>query len=77
MSHRDVESGRRKASSILLYRDIPGLLLGPRDLVLLLDHHRREAGSLRRVAENISQLIVSENARCTVVAAESMVAKNV
>ena len=30
MSHRDVESGRRKASSILLYRDMPGLLLGPR-----------------------------------------------
>ena len=40
VGYRDVKSGRRETSVVLLYRDVAGLPFRACDLILLLYHHR-------------------------------------
>src|ERR1700758_2061979 len=77
VSYRDVEGRRPEAVVVLLYRDVAGLLLRLGELMLLLDHDRREPSSLGGVTKDVPQVVVPKQTGRSKMAAERMVAKGV
>src|SRR3954470_15858552 len=57
----DVKSGRRKATMVLLHCDVARFGVRAVDLVLLLDHDRREACSPCRVTKNVPDVVVTKH----------------
>ena len=77
VSYRDVEGRRPEAVVVLLYRDVAGLLLRLGELMLLLDHDRREPSSLGCVTKDVPQVVVPKQTRRSKMAAERVVAIDV